>query len=465
MLNQVEYYASPEVRNRIAEYCGGSADRTEEFTAEYLVGYGEGLVWEGREEAFVSTPKDGFHWLLDRGFDIFRSNWDRAGTLGIIDIEYFNIDHPGDIYLDPARCFELLEPTRLAVRQALDRYGIPYLEIMTGQGYHFSTRIKANTEGDAALIGIGRVNDSVAGKYAHPTGRRHRYVSKIHGQSFDGMGRLMEYLCQGIMRDARSQSPIPIVTTDVAIGQGRHGREAISLDLSMYGDPVYMRDIRCPFSTHQKHKVMRYKVGDAIAESIPIQTCFPTGDLPLAERLAMRRHFQKTADWASACGSLKIPNSSEAIIRLAEEYQASRLAAFHRNYDAVEPDAWTEWPWTYDRFDPAILPPCIAYCLQNPNPHLLKPTNIQALTRTLLFKGWHPKHVAGLIRSKYERNHGWEGGWAKYDASMRAEFYVRLFAGQIATGLDQGIDHNCVSHREKGFCLKPWCGWSLSDFR
>ncbi len=48
---------------------------------------------------------------------------------------------------------------------------------------------------------------------------------------------------------------------------------------------------------------------------------------------------------------------------------------------------------------------------------------------------------------------------------MRADFYVRLFAGQVATGLDQGIDQNCVSQAQKGYCLRPWCGYSLEAFR
>jgi hypothetical protein len=41
---------------------------------------------------------------------------------------------------------------------------------------------------------------------------------------------------------------------------------------------------------------------------------------------------------------------------------------------------------------------------------------------------------------------------------------VRLFAGQIATGLDEGIDFNCVSEQEKQFCWNP-CGCSLDPFR
>lgn len=467
VLTASEYYKDPNVRRRIAEYCGGTSEDPGEFTAEYLVGYGADVLREGRSEPFVSSSCDGFATLLDRGLDIFRSNWDRAGTLGIMDIEYFNLDFPGETYLNPKRSFEVLEPTRAAVRILLDRFQIPYLEIMTGQGYHFASRVARGSQADSQLIELGRVGVPLAGKYAHSESgsRRHRCVSHLHGRSFDGMGRLLEYVAQGVMRMARSQSSVPIVTTDVAVGAGKHGREAVSIDLSMFADPIFMRDIRCPFSTHQKHKVQLGKVGAQIASEIPIQICLPVGRNSLDDSLAMRRHFRRSADWAAACGPTTIPDGSEGFLHLIDEYRRSRLAEFHRAFDAADHDPWTAWSRTYDALDLTTLPPCVAYSLENPNPNLLRPTNLQTLTRTLMGMGWHPRHIAGLVRSKYERDHGWGREWAKYDAATRADFYIRIFAGQIATGLDLLLDHNCVSHQEKGYCLRPWCGSSLGQFK
>ena len=77
MLNQVEYYADPAVRERIVEYCGGHEEDIFSFTAEYLVGYGEYLTWKGNQEAVISSPNEGFNWILSKGLDIFRSLWDR----------------------------------------------------------------------------------------------------------------------------------------------------------------------------------------------------------------------------------------------------------------------------------------------------------------------------------------------------------------------------------------------------
>jgi hypothetical protein len=112
-----------------------------------------------------------------------------------------------------------------------------------------------------------------------------------------------------------------------------------------------------------------------------------------------------------------------------------------------------------------MLPPCAAHVLREPNDWLLKPSGIQLVTRCLLALGWHPRHIAGLVRSKFANpNFGWHEKWREYDPAVRAEFYVRLFAGQIATGLDTGVDFNCVSQQEKQFCWNP-CGCSLEPFR
>jgi hypothetical protein len=72
-----------------------------------------------------------------------------------------------------------------------------------------------------------------------------------------------------------------------------------------------------------------------------------------------------------------------------------------------------------------------------PNDRLLKPAGIQLVTRVLLADGWHPRHIAGLIRSKFENPiFGWGVDWHDYEPSTRADFYTRLFAGLWATGVN-----------------------------
>jgi hypothetical protein len=54
-------------------------------------------------------------------------------------------------------------------------------------------------------------------------------------------------------------------------------------------------------------------------------------------------------------------------------------------------------------------------------------------SQALLERGWHPRHIAGLIRSKFERDHGWGDAWKDYSPALRADYYTRIFAGRRAS--------------------------------
>jgi hypothetical protein len=103
--------------------------------------------------------------------------------------------------------------------------------------------------------------------------------------------------------------------------------------------------------------------------------------------------------------------------------------------------------------------------LAEPNDLLLQPAALQILVRVLVAQGWHPRHIAGLVASKYGRDHGWSPGLHFHEPGVRADFYVRLFAGLLDAGLDGMIDFNCQSTREKGLCPGGGCGWNLCDLR
>lgn len=472
MLTTVEFYRSPAVRQRIKEYCGLSRGalpqegREEPISAEYLVGYGEAFT--ARKEPFLSVSKRRFNWILDAGLDIFRSVWDSESTLGILDIEYFNLRYPGEIHYKQQEVFEKVEPVYHLILQVFSQFGLKPLVVMTGQGYHFSFRVQQRSPAHKKLESLGNLLDTLRAKYRSTHGRRTHPVSEESARGFEGMGRILEYLVHLVLRKYQEKKgDIPLVCTDVAVG-GKG--EAISLDLSMYGDPIYMRDVRCPFSSYQKHKVAKYKYGESTARDIPVQICLPrfTAErehpLSLEELFSMRRHFANSAAYAESVTTF-IPESSSAVEKIISAYETDALCAFHKELDATLAEPPHRWPMSYDRLNLASLPPCLAHSLSLPNDHLLKPTNLQTLVRVLMKMGWHPKHIAGLVRSKYERDYGWGREWFKYDANSRSHFYVRLFAGLIVTKTDQEIDLNCVSHREKGYCWKPFCGFNLANYK
>jgi hypothetical protein len=171
------------------------------------------------------------------------------------------------------------------------------------------------------------------------------------------------------------------------------------------------------------------------------------------------------ADQLARRASVQIPEQSRGMEDLIASYRASALASFHDRFYQDEHDPPEVWPQTYDRIPLDPLPACARRLLEQPNDWLLKPAGIQLLVRVLLSMGWSPRHIAGLIRSKYERDYGWGATWHQYDAATRADFYVRLFAGLIATGLDRLDDFNCLATRGKGYCCNASCGALLESYR
>jgi hypothetical protein len=84
------------------------------------------------------------------------------------------------------------------------------------------------------------------------------------------------------------------------------------------------------------------------------------------------------------------------------------------------------------------------HALEHPNDELLKPDFVRQVVIALLDRGWHPRHIAGLIRSKYERDYGWLNLWYVYDAGTRADFHVRVLAGMIKMGRDHATSVKSV---------------------
>ena len=169
----------------------------------------------------------------------------------------------------------------------------------------------------------------------------------------------------------------------------------------------------------------------------------------------------RSADAAVALArraTVRIPSAQQGTLRLADDYQASPLARFHRTYYECceEPKEEDVRP---------VLPPCAARVLENPHCALLQPAGIQHIVRVLMALGWPPRPIARLIQSKFEEDHGWGERWSFYNPAVRADFYTRLFAGMVACGQDGLADFNSVSHIEKEYCSDAVCGCDLRVYR
>ena len=95
-----------------------------------------------------------------------------------------------------------------------------------------------------------------------------------------------------------------------------------------------------------------------------------------------------------------------------------------------------------------------------PNPWLLQPRHLRTVALVLWSMGWHPRTIAALVRSRYEQDHDWGTLWKRHDAAGRAEFYVRVFCGAAAEGLEDGV-FSCGTQAQNGLCLTDGCGYDL----
>ena len=458
-----DYYRSPAVRERILDFCGGS-----DPSCEYWVGFGETLVRRGylRPIRVVETW-DGLQELMADALDLNRSVWDRGATLAVWDVEYFNLDTWDGLYRNQNEYFGLMEPTYRAIENLFRSYSLPHLNDSTASGYHFVSRIPFSSPVHARLERIGTLERSLLDKYAFVPGgdnKRKRAVSERDGRGYSAVGRLTEFLCHRVIEKAREKSELSITISDTARGRGPRGREGMNLDITQYGDPLFMRTIRTSFSTHQKHKVYVGKVSLETARALPFFAAVPRGRLSYRDLFEIRRDLREAARYARTAQS-SVPDGAAGWGKILDDYLASPLYAFHREFDSVEIDSPHRWGETYWKTDLGALPACGAGALRNPAWGLLVPTSIQTVCRVLMSRGWHPKHIGGLIYSHYTRNHDWGIDWTKYHAETRANFWARVYCGLIATGIDTLDDFNCVSHTEKGFCPSPWCGHNLSECR
>ena len=327
-----------------------------------------------------------------------------------------NFDFAAEAYLDPKRTFELQEPVARAIHRILEHCGIHALHVLSGRGHHYVWRIRRDSPVFSSLCDLG---SKAAGD-----GRIQTQIEK----AFAGLGLVMEFFGRLILEMARPHCRIPIELTAVEVAPSQRGREMISVDLSEYGDPLPTRTVRVPFSGYLKPWQQSYAVGeDNIGKIGPI-IFVPANESETEGAVAAMRDPERAARWAEHF-STDIPDATSGTGELIREYETSALRGFHDFFYSRHHDPVASWPHTYDHTPLQNLPEGVRDALLFPNDLLLRPTSIRAVTETLVSRGWHPRHVAGLIRSKFERDYGWGNQWKDYSPSMRADFYVRIFSG------------------------------------
>jgi hypothetical protein len=250
---------------------------------------------------------------------------------------------------------------------------------------------------------------------------------------------------------------------EVEVGTGQLGREIISLDISEYGDPLHTRHIRMPFSAYLKAQRKKSHLGEHVVAGMPPLFQIPLHGMDEAEALEVMRRPDEVAKLAQRV-NMTIPDATDTMTILTAEYRRAPLADFHEEYFAHEIAA-PDVSKTLHRRSQLALPLCVENVLQNPNDLLLKPAAVQHLVRVFMALGWPPRQVAELIWTVFEQDHNWGSIWNQSNPCWRADFYTRVFAGLVATGLDSLVDLNCVSHQEKGYCPSSGCPSNLESYQ
>jgi hypothetical protein len=435
----------------MAEFLGGKDP--EHATAIYVSAVGP----RPEEVGFPAAPAQLERWL-EWGWDVSRSLWDRRALVLDLDLEYVNFGAPLDVYRWADRPFQVQVPLVLALEGLLREQGVAPLHVLSGRGHHFVWSVPADSTAFAALAQLGQVagvEDGSAIPFAPWAGR----PDAEREAAFVGVGMVLEHLADRAIRRC-PLGEVPVELTAVEPGSGPQGREIVSLDLSEYGDPLETRTVRVPFSLYLKG---RRQAGGRLASLLPDLFAIPwEGDLGAG--LAVMRDAGKVASLAQRV-SAAIPDAASGTERLLSAYRASRVAGAHRWFYAQRmhpPEAWRQ---TYDRTPLEALPRCARCILEDAEGALLTPAGMQLVVRVFLALGWHPRHVAGLIRSRWERGPNRAREWGVYSPARRADFYVRLFTTAFATGLDDLVSFNCRSQGERGACAPPGCARNLLEFR
>ena len=452
-----EYYRDSAVRARLLEYCGDDGDGT--TSAAFVSGFDpNGPPYQTWESA-PALPSEQLPWLCERGCDVARSLWDTKALVFLVDLDYLNVDCPGEPFTHPTDVFFKLEATYGACLRTFHHLGVEPLTSATGRGYHFTGRIPLDDRVVDRLAGLATLPSWYGGGQRRRASGVTAEMSARQATAAAGLGLILEYLAQLVVRDAERLSLLPVVLNGTVVGSGFIGRECVSVDISHAGDPLDVRHVRMSFSAYQWHRARPDIFGLDVAARPPIATV-PRDQVQLETFLRAGRDLNRALDLARSARNV-LPDVSRGIERAIDRYQYSPIAAFHADFAAERDDRDRRRRPLPEQ--PPDVPPCVLRALVQPNDLLLKPEFLQHLVRALMTRGWSAAAIAELVQREYDRDHGWGDRWTRLDARTRADFDVRVFAGLIVTGTDRLIDFNCLSSQEKGICPRTGCPHNLRD--
>ena len=433
MIN-ISYYRQNPIMRRLLEYLDGALFQigVSPYPNAYRHHRRIGHITEGVEE----------------GLDIHRSILDEKKLLFVVDIEYGNRDFPGHAFHMPYEVFEKLEPSRLAIKDIMDEHSIPYVELMTGQGYNFVSSVNRKSPSYKALLSLGvklrAVPWTAFGEMSRKEKRFGNHPIIADSIAYAALGRIQQYMVDYIRGKTGT---LPLRSSDIF-----DGNEIVIFDTSQFGHHIVRRSKRCAFSLYQKAPTdPKYNY-----HGPPLVT-IPSKGLAIAQRIETRsdeRDNYKLAVNLSRDTSVEIPEADLASLmtsyfvspayqrdiehaqQLGTRFPDTDVTMYVEKLREVCPgadDATLFWDIPYPNWDAvnaAQLSETSRFTLSHPNDQMLKPKSLRCFIQDMKVNGFDDRHVMSVIAEIYRQNHGWNSDITKNDPMLMADYWVRTLKDQ-----------------------------------
>ncbi len=317
----------------------------------------------------------------------------------------------------------------------LKKHGVPHMIDLTPSGWHILFRVRRGTEAFNRLASIGCLEDELADKYdftdPHDI-KRNPAPGVDAGLVFSGMGRLKEYIAFKSLVHAEKYEEIPITISDSE-------EKCVNEDITDCGDPGYMRIMRAPFSLHKKRRT--YIQGSAKSlQDIIMGVYFGKGKKDIfiedMDYLLNCMWNKEMAVQHAENFSGEIPEADDdSINSLVDEYEASDLYRYHKDFD--EMPRLANWQaFIRAQRDPKLSDKTKNF-IEYPCPRALQPKVLIKFAENLMENGWQPKEIGCLIDDFYHLQYdkttqekldwGALDDYHKYCKITRAYFWARVY--------------------------------------
>ncbi len=439
-----EYYKKSVVRDRIHEFTIGAVF----------------YITSGRGIGGYKRPKKLSH-VLDNGWDLSRSLRDYYSNIFSIDLEAVHTKFEKSFSDNPLEVLKDNELTYNTLTNILDSAEIKYMSMLTGKGTHIITKVEKDSELQKKLILLGdktpetviSKSELIAFEYSRD---KKEEVNAM--KTYYALGKITHYLETIIRERMKSDNIHNLVSTDF---KGFYEKIRI-IDRTSFGDPLFRRSDRVLGSSHQKAIISGANADNGkVFITLPLMR-----DMKIEELLEIREDYKN--GYSSAAALLEDYTDSmphinlENFLFLLDGYLKSDIKKFHdlfENHKPTDIQSTATYENIYNLLVENYSPGCVFQCLKSEYHNtsageLLKNPNwVLLISGVLVSLGVHPKHIATVIRSRYENEKSglWHefGRPTSYDANLRAQYWAQTALEPLLTG---NLKINCGWAQTVGMC-------------